>query len=141
MEGSIKMNKNDEKIIALKEQISKKKNQLDKAKKFIPITNCSIEIDGVRYNIQVLTKEQLIMLLVKLNSYSLSAGDLGLLNSFTISGYLVNDWITDIKSKLDVVNYKEEELKLKDLENKLDKLLSDEKKTELELNEIEDYLK
>jgi hypothetical protein len=40
-----------------------------------------------------------------------------------------------------VVNYKEEELKLKDLENKLDKLLSDEKKTELELNEIEDYLK
>ena len=132
---------NDSKIITLKNQISEKRKQIDKIKKFTPITNCSIEVDSIRSNIQVLAKEQLIALVVKLNSYMSSARELGLLDEYTISGFKVEDWITDIKSKLDIVSRKDEERKLKDMEEKLDRLLSNEKKTELEINEIENMLK
>ena len=132
---------NDSKIITLKNQISEKRRQIDKIKKFTPITNCSIEVDGIRSNIQVLAKDQLIALVVKLNSYLSSAKELGLLDEYIISGYKAEDWIADIKSKLDIVSRKDEERKLKDMEEKLDRLLSNEKKTELEINEIENMLK
>jgi len=125
---------NDSKIMELKKQIEDKKAKLIKSQKFSPITNSSIELDGVRTNIQVLNKEQLTYLLVKLNSYALSAKSLEI--DFIISGYHVADWITDIKSKLDFVSRKEEENKLKVMESKLHELLSNEKKVELEIDEI-----
>lgn len=127
---------NDQKIMELKKQIEEKKKQIVKAQKFSPITNCSIEIDGQRYNIQVLTKEQLISLMVKLNSYAISADKLELLDDYFITGYNVLDWIKDIKAKLDYVCRKEEENKLKTMEFKLHQLLSNEKKVELEIDEI-----
>jgi len=126
---------NDKKIMELKKQIEDKKNKISKSQRFTPVTNCSIEFDGVRYNLQVLTKEQLITLMVKLNAYAMSAKDLEL-DSFVISGYVISDWITDIKSKLDFVSRKEEENKLKMMESKLHQLLSNEKKVELEIDEI-----
>lgn len=126
---------NDKKIMELKKQIEEKKNKISKSQRFTPITNCSIEVDGVRYNLQVLTKEQLITLMVKLNTYAMSAKDLGV-DDYSISGFTVLDWITDIKSKLDFVSRKEEENKLKVMESKLHQLLSNEKKVELEIEEI-----
>lgn len=132
---------NDQRVLEMKKQIEEKKVYLAKSQKFTPITNCSIEIDGVRYNIQVLNKEQLTMLMLKLNSIRLSAKDLELNSEVTISGYALEDWISDLKSKLDFVNRKEEENKLKAMELKLTQLLSEEKKVELEINEIESLLK
>lgn len=126
---------NDQKIMDLKKQIEEKKAKLIKSQRFTPITNCSIEVEGVRHNIQVLTKEQLITLMVKINSYAMSAKDLGL-DSYNISGFDVVEWIQDIKSKLDFVSRKEEENKLKMMESKLHQLLSNEKKVELEIDEI-----
>ncbi|MBD8836252.1 hypothetical protein IFU39_00265 [Paenibacillus sp. CFBP 13594] len=133
-------NLNDSKILELKKQIEEKKKSVSKSKKFTPVTNCSIELDGVRINIQTLTKEQLISLLVKLNSYAASAIDLGLLEQYSISGYNIADWIGDLKSKLEFISSKDEEQKLKIMEAKLDKLLSDDKKVELELDEIANML-
>lgn len=131
---------NDEKILKLKEQIAQKKKQLDKSKRFTPVTNCSIELDGVRSNIQVLTRDQLVFLLVKLNGYLMSAKALEI-SDFSIGGYRVDEWMTDIQLRIDILNRKDDENKLKDMESKLDRLLSNEKKTELEINEIEDLLK
>lgn len=131
---------NDEKIIKLKAQIEEKRKQLDKVTRFSPVTNCSIEIDNIRYNIQVLSREQLILLMVKLNAYKMSAINLDLINECIISGYNVQDWISDIKSRLDIVSYKAEENKLKSMESKLHELLSNEKKTELAIDEIEKML-
>lgn len=132
--------KNDEKILGLKAQIAAKKAQIGKAKRFSPITNCSLELDGVRYNIQVLTKDQLTFTLVRLNSYRLSAKDLAI-DDFSLSGYLVTEWISDIKQRIDALNIRENEAALREMEAKLDRLLSDEKKTELEIDEIEALLK
>jgi len=58
-----------------------------------------------------------------------------------ISGYTVQDWITDIKSRIDVLAQKIEEDNLKALEKKLETLLSDDKRTSLELDSIEALLK
>jgi len=125
---------NDSKIMELKKQIEEKKVKLGKSQKFSPITNCSIEVDTVRYNIQVLTKDQLITLLIKLNSYAMSAKDLNI--DYVVSGFNIWEWIIDIKSKLEFVSRKEEENKLKVMESKLHQLLSNEKKVELEIDEI-----
>jgi len=130
---------NDQRILELKKQIEKKNEQLGKTLKFSPLTNCSIEVEGVRYNIQVLTREQLIALMIKLNTYRLSAKDLCV--ACQISGYAVDEWITDIKSKIDILSRKDEERNLKLMEEKLLKLLSEGKKVELELNEIEALIK
>ncbi|MBZ9693274.1 hypothetical protein [Clostridium sp. M14] len=134
------MNKNDEKILMLKNQIREKKNKLNNINKFTPITNCSIELDDKRYNINVLTKDNVISLLIKLNTYKNSAIELDLLEDYIISGYKIEDWITDLKNKSAILSVKDEERKLKTMENKLNKLLSDDKKVELELNEIENLL-
>lgn len=57
-----------------------------------------------------------------------------------ISGYAVDIWISDIKSKLTVFELKKEETSLKKMEAKLSKLFSDYKKAELEINEIASIL-
>ena len=132
---------NDEKIIKLKQQIQDKRNELGSLKKFTPITNCILELDGVTTNIQILSKEKLALLLVKLNLYKMSIENLNMsFDKIMISGYDIRDWIMDILAKIDIISYKEEEQKLKTMENKLIELLSSEKKTELAIDEIEKML-
>ena len=55
---------------------------------------------------------------------------------FIISGYSIDDWITDIKNKFDITKTKAEIYNLKTMESKLDELLSEDKKTELEIDDI-----
>jgi hypothetical protein len=132
-------NSNDKKILDLKSVIESKKSKLKKIS-FTPSTNCSLELDDTRYNLHTLGVEALTLLLIKLNSYILSMKSLKI-DTLNISGYSVNDWVTDIQLKLDIIAQKEEENKLKALESKLAALLSNDKKTELELDSIEKLLK
>lgn len=134
-------NKNDARILEIKKQIEEKKAALGKIGKFTPTTNCSLELDNVRYNIQVLPQSQLITLLVRVNSCLLSAKDLGVEEKYELSGYKAQDWIADIKLKLEILSKKDEEKNLKAMEEKLSKLLSDEKQVELEIDAIESSLK
>lgn len=127
--------KNDERVLQLKEIIDKKKAELKAVKRFVPITNCVLDLDNQRYNLNVLQLNDLKLLLVKLNMYFMSAKDLGIIE-LEFSGYNVAEWMTDIKNKIDIFEHKAKEAELKTLEAKLDKMLSDEKKTELELDEI-----
>lgn len=129
----------DAKIIELKKQIEEKKEKLKDVKRFSPVTKCIINLDGKAQNLNVLKKEDLILLLVKLNLLKKSADELGY--PLTIDGYLVQDWMEDIQSKLKLTEYKEEENKLNSLNQKLTTLLSEDKKVELELEEIEGLLK
>lgn len=134
-------NVNDEKILTLKKQIAEKKKTITN-KKFVPITNCLLEIDGEKNNINVLTKDRITFLMVKLNVYRMSLKDLGLdEESLKVSGFTFTDWIIDLKSRFDILTQKEEENKLKALESKLEELLSNDKKIELELSDIENFLK
>lgn len=135
------MNKNDDRILELKKQIEAKKKAISEKKvRFIPETNCVLNMDGMNINLNVCSDEALVLLLIRLNSYLMSAVDLEM-SDFEISGYSVTDWIKDIKSKLEVSSLKKEEIDLKKMESKLDKLLSDDKKTEIEIDEIANLLK
>lgn len=130
--------KNDNRILELTKKIQEKKQKLGKLQRFTPITNCTLELDGVRHNLNVLDKDKLIFLLMKLNSYRLSAEDLNV--TLEVGGYPLADWMEDIQSKLDIIAHKEEEKQLKEMEIKLEKLLSKDKKVELELDNIESLL-
>lgn len=133
------MSKNDERVLQLKRVIEEKKSELKSISRFSPMTNCIISLDGCNYNLNVAHADDLTFLLVKLNAYLISAKDLDI--DLSICGYTVDEWITDIKSRLNILARKSEETELKTLESKLDKMLSSEKKTELELDEIAELLK
>lgn len=133
-------NTNDATILQLKKLIDAKKEKLGTAARFVPVTNCSIELDGQRLNINTLNKEQLTLLAVKLQSYLIAAKTLDVSEDFSISGYHVSDWIEDLQSKLNIQSRIEEAKKLKAMENKLEQLLSEDKKVELELNDIASFL-
>lgn len=126
--------KNDERVLQLKQVIDKKKTELKGSKKFVPLTNCVLDLEGQKYNLNILQLDDLQLLLVRLNMYLMSAKDLGI--NLEISGYNIAEWIIDIRCKVEIFEYKKKEAELKTLEAKLDKMLSDEKKTELELDEI-----
>ena len=134
-------NLNDEKILLLKNKIQQKKSELDKLnKKFTPLTSCSIEFEGERYNVHTLDKNKIIELTIKLNVLNKSALELGYENDYLISGFKMGDWLQDLKNKLEVISYKSKLKELKELESKLDNMLSDDKKIELELEEIENLI-
>jgi hypothetical protein len=137
--GYLMKNNNDKRILELKETIKKKKNKIIKLKKFSPITNCSLNLSEKRYNIHTLTLDKLTLLLIELNLYKISANDLGI-KYLVISGYKIDEWISDIKQKIDIFNIEQEKKDLDILEKKLTSLLSDNTKTELEINEISNLL-
>ena len=136
----IKMaNKNDDRIIELKKQIEAKKDELkNKNVKFQPDTNCVLVLDGVTYNINVLSQDELIHLAIKLNSLRMSAEDLNYDTLFypVLCGHTLVEWLHDINNKIDVIKYNEEKKKLNKLEKDLTALLSDDKQTELKINEL-----
>ena len=132
------MSKNDERVLQLKKLIETKKAELS-TQRFVPITNCVLDMEDKKYNLNVLQEKELEFLMVKLNAYAMSADNLKI--DLVISGYGVNEWLTDISRKLAIITDKKKRDELKALEAKLDKMLSDEKKTELELDEIAALLK
>lgn len=135
------MSKNDDRILELKKQIEKKKADIASRKvRFLPETNCILEIDSEKYNLNVVVDDMLTLLMIKLNMYNMSADSLEIPHPI-ISGYTTDLWIQDIKNKLAVSGMKREENELKKMEAKLTKLLSDDKKTELEIDEIASLLK
>lgn len=134
------MSKNDDRIMLLKKQIEEKKVALMAAKSNEPYkTTCVIDLDGNKINIHVLKTNELAMLLVKLNVYRMSAENLGM-QLFAISGCDVNMWIDDVKKRIAMLKSKETEKELRAAEDKLNALLSEDKKTELEIDNIEALL-
>ncbi len=134
------MSKNDEKILELKKIIEQRKQELGEKKPFAPVTSCSIDLDGTRYNIHTINDlGSLDFLLVKLHALEMSAKDLGV--KINISGFPLEDWLTDLCAKGEALYRKQKEAELKALEKKLDTLLSADKRTELEIDSIADLLK
>lgn len=129
---------NDEMILKLKEQIVDRKAEFDKLpKNFVAETSCIyIDETGAKHNLRVMTKDQLIPLMVKLHMYEMSALDLEIDGYIKISGFAIGSWIHDIRGRLDEIKRREAEKALKSDEKLLDSLLSEDKKTELALKDI-----
>jgi len=135
------MSKNDNKIIELKEGIVKKKKEISEVSvKVTTTTNCSITVEGRRYNINTLKGVELQHLLITVNTLLLSAKDLNIQDEFKYDGYLLGDWISDLKSRVEVEKYKKKVKEMTTLEKKLDSLLSADKQTELEIGDISELI-
>lgn len=93
-------------------------------------------MNGTRCNLHAADKETLALLLCQLHPVNRAAEELGLSDSCKIGGFPINDWCQDIYDKLSLLSQKAELAKLKVMESQLDKLLSEDKKTELELASI-----
>lgn len=130
--------KNDERILMLKKQIEEKKNELGKQPRFSPITTCLFNYNGNKVNIHALTSvKEINALLVHFHVYEMAASDLGIsCEDVLFDGFSVTDWMEDLICKKAVIEYAEKKTQLVTLEKKLDKLLSDDKKTELEIDAI-----
>ena len=114
---------NDERILSLKAQT-----------RFVPETNCILELDGVKYNIHTVTD---YYLLLKLTLLKMSAKEIEINpDDVILSGYPLTQWINDVQSKLDYERYRAEKQKLDSLERQLTNLLSDSKQTELKIDEL-----
>lgn len=136
-------NQNDEMILKLKEKIESAKNKLSShPKNFVSETSCIFyESSFDKKNLRTMNEQQLNELYIRLNAYRMSAVNCGILvEDVIISGFSLDKWLHDIKSRLDEIKYREEESKLKEDEKLLDSLLSDDKRTEMMLKNIAERL-
>ena len=131
---------NDQTILNLKKKIEEKKSKMEKLSSFAPITNCMLLMDGTMNNLHALKKEDLIHIAAKLSVYHSAAESMDLVKDYNIAGYNIVDWLSDVRNKMLILDRKMEESALKNMEDKLTMLLSNEKKVELELGEIEKLL-
>lgn len=140
--------KNDKVILSLKKEIEAKKKLLAKSSKFTPITNCSLELDGKRTNLHVATKDELLLLIAKLNAYEQSLksympkvdSSFCMADKLTISGYATSEWLSDLSGKYNNLNVSIERDRLQKLEAKLHELLSVDTKVELEIENLKSQI-
>lgn len=129
-------NINDKRIMALQTKIEEKRKEIGEKEYFRPLTKCQIDIDGTRLNIHTLDRKQSIALLVKLNVLFQSAKELGYEEELEFNGFNIQVWMTDLQEKIRLHNKDQEQKKLNEMEKHLHKLLSDDKKVELEIEGI-----
>lgn len=128
--------KNDEMILQLKKKVEEQKAELAKLPRTLQSETSTVfrqDVDNL--NLRVMSVEQLKLLKVKLHTYAMAAVDLGI-DEITISGFSIDKWMHDIDMQISVLTRAEKEKKLKETEATLNRMLSDDKRTELELQEL-----
>lgn len=136
--------KNDLKIKELTARVEEQQAKLGKKPKAVFITN-AVFTEGAELgnplNLNVLKKEQLIKLITKLFSLKIAHEEavkfLGVEIPLLVSNYSISDWLEDIKTRLKILDFEENQKKLDLTKENLQKLLSEDARTELELENIE----
>lgn len=134
------MSVNDDRILALREKINNKRDALGPRFRFSPKTNCALAFGGKVFNIRTISREELVLLAAGLGALIIGSQHAGV-GEPSISGYALSDWLDDIQSRLEILSRGEKERELSSLEDALERLLSEDKRTELKVAEIEDLLK
>lgn len=117
-------------------RFGEKKKVIGKTKKFVPETNCMLNIENNRFNLNVLSKDDLMFLYGKLNHIKREVDNDFPNNKLKVSGFPITDWINDIKGKISIREISDEEKRLKNLENELDELLTNESKVHIKLDKL-----
>ena len=139
------VNKNDNRILELKKKIEQERATLKESNsRFQPITSCILEFAGQKYNLNAMSANDLLLLLGTLSVMeqvtTKVAEEMQFIKPATVNGYLLAEWITDIRKKLDQVLYREKKAKLDKLEKQLTDLLTGETQTKLKVDNLEDEL-
>ena len=140
----------DKKTLELISQVKKKKAAIASAEKPVYKTNCSFSyIEGNKngaINLHVADLKSLIniaaFIIERSAIYSTATKVLGVDNppDFTWDCYTAEDWIDDLKMKITKIQIVTEKNKLEALEERLNKIISPEKRAEIELEDIANQL-
>ena len=139
------VNKNDNRILELKKKIEQERATLKESNsRFQPITSCILEFAGQKYNLNAMSANDLLLLLGTLSVMeqvtTKVAEEMQFIKPATVNGYLLTEWIIDIRKKLDQVLYREKKATLDKLEKQLTDLLTGETQTKLKVDNLENEL-
>lgn len=144
------MNNDKQKLVdELFSLLEKKKAEIAQAEKPNWVTNCSFPLsknNSDRLNIQVVAEpiqlvEALSILLEKEASFKSANTILGEKATFKWGGFTVEEWTSDFKTRLSKINITNKKKELVDLESRLSKHISQEKRDEMDLADIANKLK
>jgi hypothetical protein len=143
------MKSNDDKVMALFDKLNAKKKEISQAEKPVWNTTCTIgynpESVGDRVNLQTVTNlaklvEMYSFLTNKERDWAESAKELGVEVPFSWMGYSKEQWQSDIKTRVNQIELSKKRKEFATMETKLNSLISDDKRKELELAELEKQL-
>jgi hypothetical protein len=144
----------DEQILALIQEVARRKEEIAKLEKPNWKTNCYFlyeEVGDSRnnvhanqgHNLHVFSDVSRLILMAaflkdRSNSYLLMAQELGVENPppFKWNGFSLEDWLEDIKTRINKIQIAAKKTKLADLENRLNKIISPETRRKMELEAI-----
>lgn len=137
--------KNDDRILELKKKIESEREALKESNsRFQPITSCILEFAGQKYNLNAMSANDLLLLLSLLSVIEQAnteiAEEMQFIKPATVNGYLLTEWIVDVRKKLNQVLYREKKAKLDKLEKQLTDLLTGETQTKLKVDNLENEL-
>lgn len=132
----------DSYVLRLIENIKTKEKDLGKKPTFNPKTTCIFTFNNNKINIHTLNIDNVNFYLVYFNSFYLSATDLSIDPTTVIyEGFSIDDWIYDLHQRASMLEWTQKSNQCTELKSQLDKLLSEDKQKELQLNNIADLIK
>lgn len=137
-------NQTDKQVQELFKIVQTKKTEIAKAEKPNWLTNCSFGYNkdsSSRSNIQVVADvEELVSILgfviEKEKAFESAQQMLGTSEKFKWMGYSLEEWKTDIQTRINKIQISKKKKELESLESRLDKLISPDLKAQMELEEI-----
>ncbi len=140
--------KNDEKIKLLIAKVKEQKEALGKKPRAAWRTNGIFKFaDGEHFNINTVTQPEILIralghLIMMENSSAEAAKRLSvvILSEGTWNGYKVSEYEEDFKLRIQMFKYDKKKKTLDKTKKKLDSLVSEEARTEMELDDIEALL-
>lgn len=138
------MSANDKQIEQYRQAVESKREELGTEPRPAFITNQLLQLDPhdtSKLNLNLLNDEAKCVDAVRLLMLQVQAHDaaneaLGTNLKLLIGGYSSDDWIADIKSRLTVIKWKAEKVKLDKMDKKLQALLSEDAKTKNAIADI-----
>lgn len=147
------MKNQDEKILKLLDEVKTSREQIEKAEKISWKTDCRSLPDmySQSFSINLHVESDIskligfaAFLMQQEKCYNEAASALNLNETkpkFKWQGFEVNDWMHDIKARIDKIQVNNKKNKLKVIEKRLLKVTSEELKAEMEIASIEEELK
>jgi hypothetical protein len=136
--------KSDQTTLKLIEEVKKQKEEISRAERPVWKTTLAFSYTGNptgATNLHTVSSiEELVsivaFLLDRSNSYSKASEMLGVKSEFKWQGFSLNDWIDDIKTRMDKIQISGKKKKLEVLEVRLNAVISPELKAQMELEAI-----
>jgi len=136
---------NDDKIKDLIKVVAEKRKSMGARPRISLKTNGVLRIGDSHSNLNIINDIPVLLdicssLVRQKESFETAAQLLDVGNQFSCNGYSFSDWLDDFKARVTLIKWEEKKKELVKLENQLSNLVSEEAKTEMELEEIAEAL-